>query len=72
MAEHVPDNYDFFRIHDETLRAEREAIEKRLPICAECGNPIWDDECFFVDGDYICENCMNEKKVWVQNHMKEE
>lgn len=28
------------------------------PLCAECDKPISDDTAFYIDGDYICESCM--------------
>lgn len=36
----------------------------RLPECSECGEKIMDEYCFEVNGEYICERCMNE------NHRK--
>lgn len=37
---------------------------KRLPICAECGEPIQDEHCFEINDELICEECLN------QNHRK--
>jgi len=36
----------------------------RLPECGECGEKIMDEYCFEVNGEYICEHCMEE------NHRK--
>jgi formylmethanofuran dehydrogenase subunit E len=48
---------DFAR-HD----AEQEAKLNRLPKCSECENPIQEETCFKVNGEYICNRCM------VSNH----
>lgn len=67
----IPDNYTFFCINDEEIRAEREEIKKRLPRCAWCGQAIWDDECYDIEGEIVCPDCLNKRKVWTQNLMKE-
>lgn len=36
----------------------------RLPRCSECREPIQDDECYEINGELICEGCLNE------NHRK--
>ena len=54
------DNYDRWEQYD----AEQEAQIKRLPVCSECGEPIQDEHCYEIDGEYICEECLenNHKK----------
>jgi formylmethanofuran dehydrogenase subunit E len=37
---------------------------RRLPVCAECGEPIQDEHCFEINDELICEQCLN------QNHRK--
>lgn len=37
---------------------QSEELEK-LPVCSECGEPIQDDFCYQIDGDLICEKCMD-------------
>lgn len=44
--------------------AERQAEIERLPICSECDERIQDEYCFEINGEYICEHCMEE------NHRK--
>jgi len=60
----MPDNYDMFLAHD----AEQAVAEKRLPICANCGEPITSDAAYNVDGLW-CERCFNawvdDIRVWV-------
>ena len=36
---------------------ERELAKRQ--ICNECGHPITDDYCYNINGEYICESCMN-------------
>lgn len=37
-------------------QAER---EKRLPVCEECKSRIQDDFYWEIDGEILCEDCMN-------------
>lgn len=39
-------------------RKEREL--RRRPKCCECGEHIQTEYCFEVNGEYICEDCMND------------
>lgn len=45
---------DFDR-HD---RQQEEALDKR-PVCCYCGEPIQDDFCYEINGDLICEDCLD-------------
>lgn len=44
--------------------AERQAEIEKLPICSECDEHIQDEYLFEINGEYICEHCMEE------NHKK--
>lgn len=33
-----------------------------LPECEDCGNPIQDEEAYYINGGWICESCMEEYK----------
>lgn len=44
---------DFLR-HDE--QCQRNA--RRLPRCVECGEPIQDEYAYCFDGEWTCEDCM--------------
>lgn len=41
---------------------------KQLPICSECREPIQDEQCYELNGEYICDDCMcrNHRK-WVDD-----
>ena len=48
--------------------AEQQARLDKLPICAECGEPIQDDECYEIEGGYICEECLrNNHRRWTED-----
>lgn len=40
--------------------AEQEKQLDRLPVCSECDCPITDDFCYYINGEYICEQCMSD------------
>lgn len=40
---------------------ERDEYERRLPVCARCGQPIMSDTACEVNGEYYCEDCFT---VW--------
>ena len=44
--------------------AEQEAQLERLPVCSECGEYIQGEYCYEIDGEYICEECLE------SNHRK--
>ena len=52
--ETIPDNYDFFRMHEDE---QDEWLEQR-PVCVCCGDHIQDDYCYDVGGEIYCEDCM--------------
>lgn len=39
--------------------AEQEKQLERLPVCADCDNPIQDETAFYINGEWICEDCMD-------------
>ena len=45
--ETIPDNYDFFRMHEDE---QDKWLEQRL-VCVCCGDHIQDDYCYDVGGD---------------------
>lgn len=63
---------DFLSVNDEDIIAERGKIGERLPRCAQCGYPIWENECYLIDDSFWCSECVNQRKVWTQDHMKGE
>ena len=42
----------------EAWDAEQERRLARLPECADCGHPIQDETAFYINGEWICEGCM--------------
>ena len=30
-----------------------------LPVCADCDEPIQDEYAFYIEGEWICESCMD-------------
>ena len=58
---------DFYR-HD----AKQTEYLERLPVCAECGEPIQTDECYEINGEIICPDCLKENyRHWTENYIKE-
>ena len=53
----IPDSYDLWEAHDRE-QARREA---RLPVCEnpKCKKRISDDFYWEIDGEILCERCMN-------------
>ena len=47
---------DFAR-HD----MEQERRRARLPICADCKKRIQDENYFEIEGEILCERCMNHR-----------
>lgn len=45
---------DFYR-HD----AEQDKQLKRLPRCAKCGEYIQQDTAVYIDGDWLCDDCVD-------------
>jgi hypothetical protein len=53
----MPDNYDLWEAH----QREQDKLLERLPKCADCGEPIQDDDyyefdCYFYCWDCVCDN----------------
>lgn len=44
--------------------AEQEAWLATLPVCFECDHPIQSEECYEINGELICPECLN------KNHLK--
>lgn len=56
---------DFLR-HD----AEQQRQSDRLPICAECDEPIQSETCYEIDGELICQECLeNNHMHWVEDYV---
>lgn len=57
---YAPDNYSQWEEHE----GQAEARLARRPVCYECGEHIQDDECWEMNGELICTDCLetNHKK----------
>ena len=53
-----PDNYSQW----ESQEREQDAWLAKRPICADCDEPIQDAEAYYINGEWICENCMDSYK----------
>lgn len=38
--------------------AEQNRQLERLPRCADCDEPIQDETAYYINGEWICEDCM--------------
>ena len=39
--------------------AEQEKRLSKLPHCADCDEPIQDETAYYINGEWICEDCMD-------------
>ena len=64
---YVPDNYDLWKSHD----AEQQKQLDRLPRCSECERPIQEEFCYEVNGELVCDECMNNNhRKWVDDYVE--
>lgn len=42
--------------------AEQNKKLKNLPVCVDCYNPIQDETAYYINGEWICEDCMDSYK----------
>ena len=43
----------------------------KLPKCAECGEPIQDEECFEINGELICPECLKHNhRKWTEDYIE--
>lgn len=47
-----------FIAHD----TEQEKALAALPHCADCGDPIQDEDAYCINGEWICVDCMSSYK----------
>lgn len=52
----MPDNYSQWEEHQK----KQDAWLAKRPLCADCDEPIQDDHCFEINGEYICPRCMED------------
>lgn len=58
----MPDNYSQWEAHER----EQEKWLSRRPVCSDCEQHIQEDSAFYINGEWICENCMDSYRqvVW--------
>jgi len=48
--------------------AEQERRMQKYPECADCGKRITDDFYYEIDGEILCEECLNDRhRKWVDD-----
>lgn len=52
---YVADNYDLWEAYD---RKQAQQLEK-LPVCADCREPIQQEDAVFYHGDWLCDDCID-------------
>lgn len=55
------DNFALYDMEEKRL-AKGEAQQ---PHCDECHEPIWDEYAYRINGELICQRCMEEKREWI-------
>lgn len=68
MLKYTDDPVADFHAYDD----EQQKWLDSLPVCAECGQPIQDDYCYEIDGEIICEECLNDNYRHFTNDLIEE
>lgn len=59
------DDFNHYDIEMERRRARR-------PVCSNCGHNIQDEEAYLIDGNFICQKCMEDDfKVLVDDFLDE-
>lgn len=53
--------------YEDFLRKEPEEEKwlKTRPVCAWCGHPIQDEYAYEIDGELVCEDCIEECRTSV-------
>lgn len=46
--------------------ADQQTELDRLPVCEECGEPIQDEEAYYINDCWICEECIKSYKRQVE------
>ncbi len=51
--------------------AEQQAELDKLPKCAYCDEPIMTDECYEINDELICEECLiQEHRKWTEDYVE--
>ena len=52
-----------FMVHD---REQEEWLRSR-PVCSQCGERIQDEACHLVNDKYICNRCLDDSVVFLED-----
>ncbi len=51
--------------------AQQQAALDKLPKCAYCDQPIQTDECYEINDELVCPDCLNEHhRKWVEDYIQ--
>lgn len=53
-----------FEKHD----AEQEAALESLPECCDCGHKIQQETAIYINGEWICDECLEQYRRDVENY----
>lgn len=58
----IPDNYDLWKSYE----AQQEAKLARCPVCdnPRCRKRIQDDFYFYIGGEILCQDCMEDRYMY--------
>ena len=59
------DNYELWQRKE----AEAERWLAQRPECADCGEHIQDEDAYYINGEFICKDCMSSYLVRVEDHI---
>lgn len=63
----MADPLDDFHAYDAHQQSELD----RLPRCSECGEPIQTDECYEINDELICPECLDQNhRKWVDDYVE--
>ena len=60
----IPDNYSQWEAHE----GRQEKWRNKRPKCPQCREAIQDEDCYELDGNVICPNCIGE---YIEQHHKQ-
>ena len=66
---YCPDNYDAFCQHDAEREERLSKYIAQAPECSVCGEKITDEECYEIGGEFFCNECIENAKVYTENYM---
>lgn len=62
----MDDNYSLWQRKE----AEAERWLQKRPECADCGEHIQDTDAYYINGEFICKDCMDAYLVSVEDYIE--